>query len=387
VLVTVTPDYSVGFIGVLDLASGRVRQFGPGLSPQYAGGHLVYGSAGGELYRQPFDLARSEPTGPAEQIASGVGVDFGGVFAATAVGALAYHANSWQMGSLSLTITDREGRKQRVLPKPGIWTPRFSPDGRRVVHGGFAPGRDSSDLWVTDVASGTTQRLTSDGMDDNDATWSPDGRLIAYSAEAAGGKDVFVLPLEGGKARPLIRLSGIQWPTDWVRDGSALLFTNTEVMGGRAGAQDIWVQPLDGTAARPYAATPARESGARASPDGRWVAYQSDESGRFEIYVQAYPTPAFKRLVSVGGGASPVWRGDGRELYYWRGDQLYAVSIAASRPGEAPAVRGTTLLFRAPYAGNPSANYDVSPDGKRFAIVTVKDSTSRLVVALNALKP
>ena len=82
-----------------------------------------------------------------------------------------------------------------------------------------------------------------------------------------------------------------------------------------------------------------------------------------------------------------MWRGDGRELYYWRGNQLYAVSIAASRPGEPPSVRGTTMLFRAPYAGNPPTNYDVSPDGKRFAIVTVKNSTSRLVVALNALKP
>jgi serine/threonine-protein kinase len=385
VLVTVTPDYGVGYIGVLDLASGSVRRLGPGLAPQYAAGHVVYGSLGGELYRRPFDVARLEASGPAEQIASGVGVDFGGDFAAAAVGALAYHANSWRMGSLSLTITDRQGRVQRVLPMPGIWTPRFSPDGRRIVHGGFAPGRDSSDLWVTDVRSGTTQRLTTDGIDNNDATWSPDARFIAYSAEAAGGKDVFVLPLEGGQARLLTGLPGIQWPTDWLRNGSALLFTNTEVMGGRAGAQDIWVQPLDGTAARPYAATPARESSARASPDGRWVAYQSDESGRFEVYVQAYPTPTLKKLVSVGGGVNPVWRGDGRELYYWRGDQLYAVSIAESRPGDAPSVGGTMPLLRAPYAGNPGANYDVSPDGRRFAIVTVRDSTSRLVVVLNAL--
>jgi hypothetical protein len=80
-----------------------------------------------------------------------------------------------------------------------------------------------------------------------------------------------------------------------------------------------------------------------------------------------------------------VWRGDGRELYYWRGDQLYVVSIAESRPGDAPSVGGTMPLLRAPYAGNPSANYDASPDGRRFAIVTVRDSTSRLVVVLNAL--
>jgi eukaryotic-like serine/threonine-protein kinase len=385
VLVTVTPDFSVGYIGVLDLASGRVRQLGPGLAPQFAAGHLVYGSIGGELYRQPFDLERLEPTGAAEQIASSVGVGFGGEFAAATVDALAYQTTSWRMGGLSLTITDRAGREQRVLAMPGIWAPRFSPDGRRVAHGGSAPGRDSSDLWVTDLGSGTTQRLTTDGMDNNDPVWSPDGRFIAYSAEAPGGKDVFVRPLEGGQARLLIKLPGIQWPTDWVHDGSGLLFTNTEVTGGRAGAQDIWVQPFDGTAARPYVATPARDGSARASPNGRWVAYQSDESGRFEVYVQAYPAPGLKTLVSAGGGGGPVWRGDGRELYYWQGDQLFAVSIAESRPGDAPAVRRPTPLLRAPYVGGFLANYDVSPDGMRFAIVTARDTTTRLVVVLHAL--
>ena len=142
---------------------------------------------------------------------------------------------------------------------------------------------------------------------------------------------------------------------------------------------------MNGTAARPYVATPARESAARVSPDSRWVAYQSDESGRFEVYVQAYPTPGSKTLVSMGGGISPVWRGDGRELYYWQGTQLVAVSIATSGRGDAPTVTGTTLLLRAPYVGTPVGNYDASPDGKHFAIVTFKDSTSRLVVALHVL--
>jgi Tol biopolymer transport system component len=255
------------------------------------------------------------------------------------------------------------------------------------VHGGFAPGRDSSDLWITDVESGTTQRLTTDGNDNNDATWSPDGKSIAYSAEAVGGKDVYMRTLAGGQAQLLVRLPGIQWPTDWARDGSAVLFTNTEVGGGLAGGQDIWVQPLDGTAAHPYSPTPARESAARVSPDSRWVAYQSDESGRFEVYVQSFPTPGQKKLVSVKGGVGPVWRGDGRELYYWQSGQLLAVGVSASAPGEAPMVSEPTPLLRAPYVGNMVANYDASPDGKRFAIVIVKDSTSRLVVALNALKP
>ncbi|HTK48270.1 MAG TPA: hypothetical protein VL328_09860, partial [Gemmatimonadaceae bacterium] len=385
VLATVTPDYLVGNVGVLELASGRVHQLGPGLAPQYAAGQLVYGSMGGELYRQPFDLERLATTGPAEQIASGVGVGFGGEFAVAAVGAIAYHANALRRGSLSLAITDREGHELRVLPRPGVWAPRFSPDGRRVVHGGFAPGRDSSDLWVTDVESGTTQRLTTDGNDNNDPTWGPDGKSIAYAADAVAGKDVYVRALDGGEARILVRRDGIQWPTDWARDGSALLFTNTEVTGPRAGQQDIWVQPLDGTAARPYVATSARESGARLSPDRRWVAYESDESGRLEVYVQAYPTPRLKTVVSAGGGVGPVWRADGRELYYWQGTQLFAVDIAPSRVDEAPVLRHPTPLFRAPLFVGLAANYDVSPDGRRFAIVIAGDSPSRLVVALHAL--
>ena len=202
VLVTVTPDYNVGYLGVVDLATGGVRQFGPGIAPQFAAGHLVYGSIGGELYRQPFDLERLEPTGEAEQISNNVGMSLGGIedpgFAAAAAGALAYHVTSFPVGSLSLIITDHEGREERVLPSRWIWAPRFSPDGRLIAHGGLAPGRDSSDLWITDVASGTTQRLTRDGNDNNDADVEPGRPVAGLLREAPEGKDVFVRAVAGG---------------------------------------------------------------------------------------------------------------------------------------------------------------------------------------------
>jgi hypothetical protein len=380
-LVTVTPDYREGRIGVLDLESGRVQQFGPGLAPRYVAGHLVYGGRAGELYRQPFDLDRLEPSGPAEQIVNGLdpwsGIGRVG-FDAAPTGTLVYRVGSrWDRDRLHLALTDREGRQQRVLPSRGAWAPRFSPDGRRVVHGGFAPGFDMSDLWVTDLESGAMQRLTTDGQDNNDGVWSPDGRSLAYSAGVPGGKDLFVRPLDGEQARLLVGRPGVQWSTDWTPDGSALLFTDTELTAGQEGDQDIWIQPSDGT--------PAHERAARISRDGRWVAYESDETGRYEVYVQSYPTPGRKVLVSAGGGVNPVWGGNGRELYYWQGDQLIAARLDADGSSAPRAVRGRVPLFRAPYAQSVSANYDATPDGSRFVIVTGGEHTFRLVVTLNAL--
>jgi hypothetical protein len=174
---------------------------------------------------------------------------------------------------------------------------------------------------------------------------------------------------------------GVEWPSGWTSDGRALLLTHVQLTGER----DVWVQPLDGGAARPYLATATAEKGARASPDGRWVAYQSDESGRDEVYVRSFPDPGRRTLVSAGGGVNPMWRGDGRELYYWQADQLIAARVEAAGAGEPLTVRDRTPLFRAPYFASEHAMYDVSRDGTRFIVVTGGARAGRLVVALNVL--
>jgi Tol biopolymer transport system component len=351
----------------------------------------VYAAQSGELYRRAFDPDRLEPTGEAERIGGGpdgvtvARTDGVAMFDVSSAGTLVYRVGAPEdrdgRRNLRLVVADRRGRELAELPARVPWTPRFSPDGGRIAYGAFAPGRDGSDVWITDLGTSTTRRLTADDNDSNDPQWSPDGRSIAYSANGGDGKDVIVRTLDGGPARRLAR-PGVQWPSDWLRDGRALLVTDR----GNTGGEDLWVQPVDGTAARPYLESRAQELGARVSPDGRWVAYRSNRSGRDEVYVESYPTPGRRTLVSAEGGVSPVWGQDGRQLYYWQRDQLMAAELDAG--GDGPlTVRDRRPLFRAPYFAGVHAMYDVSPDGTRFAIVTSGARAGPLVVALNALGP
>ena len=268
-------------------------------------------------------------------------------------------------GASSLVVVDRAGRVVRDIAAPRPWTPRFSPDGRRIAYGAFGEGRGTSDIWITDLDAGTTRRLTDDDADSNDPQWSPDGATLAYSVNVPGGKDVVEQRVDAGSARVVASRPGTQFPTDWLHDGSALLVSED------AGANhfDILVQPANGSAARSYAATGAQETAGRISPHTHWVAYTSDESGREEVYVDSYPNPRHRVVVSRDGGADPVWRGDGRELYYWRGDALTAVPIDGSNIDRPPTLGADRVLFQLPYEHSQNTMYDVSPDGQRFAIV------------------
>jgi Tol biopolymer transport system component len=218
---------------------------------------------------------------------------------------------------------------------------------------------------VTDLDKGTTTRLTDDGDDSNDPQWSADGKSIAYSAGRQGGKDVLAMRVDGATPYTVATRDGTQFPSDWVRDGTALLVTQES----GADKHDILVQPIGGSTPRTFAATAADETTARISPDGRWVAYTSDESGQSEVYLDSYEHPGRHVVVSLSGGIHPVWRADGRELYYWNNEALLAVRLAEPKGSAPPTVETRTLLFRAPYLGGVSTMYDVSPDGQRFVIV------------------
>ena len=236
-----------------------------------------------------------------------------------------------------------------------------------------------TDVWIADLTSGTAQRLTTDGNDNNEPQWSPDGQSIAFDADLIGRKDIYVKALGSDSTRLLTRLPRNQFPSDWASDGSAILF---EHPGGES-EPDVWSQPMDGGAARPLLTGPGLQGHARVSPDARWVAYVSSETGRNEVYLQTYPTLGRKTLVSEGGGSDPAWRRDGRELYYWHGDELIAVSLTFTGAGESPVVGTGTPLFQT--ARVNGAGYDVSPDGTQFVFVAGGPRATRLVVALGAL--
>jgi serine/threonine-protein kinase len=384
VLVTVWQRESgYAHLGALDLASGRIRPLGRGYAPRHVAGHLIYAGADGALYRQPFDVGRLAPTDAAEQIAGGVQFrDDMPSFDASPAGTLVHRVGiPAASASARMTLTDRSGRELRAIAARSPWAPRLSPDGRRLAFGAHAPRQDESDVWVADLEAGTTQRLTTDARDGNDPHWSPDGQSLVYSGFGAGTvKDLIVLPVGGGTARRLTSRPGIEWPSDWSPDGRTLLYTSAS-----PGTPDIWLQPAHGGPPRPYLATSAAEFGARVSPDGRWVAYVSSETGRREVYVQSYPTPGRKTVVSAGGGTNPVWRGDGRELYYWRDYQLMAAAVEPDRTDGPLVVRSRAPLFRAGYVEGWHPNYDVSSDGTRFVLVTAGTLTNRLAVTLHAL--
>ena len=381
-LVTVLRDGLTGYVSALDLESGRLRDLRPGLYPLYAMDQLVF-YLEGRLYAQPFDADRAAPTGNAQELVDVVGTDPGAqLFAMSPTGAIVYRVDP--ASARTLSVLDRAGRKVRTLAGYGPWGPRFSPDGRRVAYAAIAREHVRADIWIADSESGATERFTTDGNGNDDAQWSPDGRAMIYSAGPELEKDIVQQSLDGGAARSLLRRPGAQWPSDWSRDGKLLLFTDVKPDNTKG----VWLQRLDSGTARPYIDTPFSEAGGRLSPDGSWVAYTSNETGREEVYVQAFPMPGRRTLVSLDGGVDPVWRGDSRELYYFRGDQLIAASLAPRASGQPPAVRDRTPLFSVsvPYAHFANANYDASPDGKQFVVLSIDPRrANRVAVWLHAL--
>jgi Tol biopolymer transport system component len=266
--------------------------------------------------------------------------------------------------------------------------PALSPDGRRIAIDRIDAGAGTRDIWVLDDVRGGASRLTFHPGDDSDAVWSPDGRRIAFGHETGRALHEINLDAAGG-ARALLQFGRDQvYPTDWSADGRIIAYVGF----GPTGSADVWLVPLDGVRKPvPFAATRFHEGQARIAPDGRWIAYTSDESGRPEVYIQAMPPAEGRRQVSTGGGAQPMWRRDGRELFYLALDNtLMAVRLGSDTPLDAgtPAplfkVRIEESLF--PAVRN---HYAVTSDGQRFLINSVTGSQS-LSVVLNwtaGLKP
>jgi eukaryotic-like serine/threonine-protein kinase len=212
-------------------------------------------------------------------------------------------------------------------------------------------------------------RLTFEGSANVVPVWTPDGKRIAFASNKEGTLKIFWQLADGNGGRERLTTSqDPQLPGSWSADGQLLTFTETSPATGN----DIWVLRMSDHKAQPFLQTPFNEGAPRFSPNGRWLAYVSDESGRFEIYVQPYPGPGGKWLISTEGGTEPVWNRNGRELFYRSGDKkMMAVDIITQPSFSAGKPR---MLFEGQYLANPLPNgtqpfYDVSPDGQRFLML------------------
>jgi Tol biopolymer transport system component len=234
-------------------------------------------------------------------------------------------------------------------------------------------------IWLYDLSRATLTRLTTPDSSSQVPVWAPpDGKYIAYRGTRAGFRNVYRITTDGeGTEERLTTGEYIQTPSSWSPDGKWLVFTEA---GTPATGRDIWVLPMEGDAGpearKPFLRTPANEDNGVFSPDGQWLAYESNESGQYEVYVHPFPGQGGRVQISTQGGLEPVWSRNGRELFYRSGDRMMAVEISSPRDSSGAFPSGFSasaprLLFEGhyQYSGLVSSDYDVSQDGQRFLMV------------------
>jgi serine/threonine-protein kinase len=355
-------------VAAVSTGSGDVRTLleGYGGARYVSSGHLVVRDVEAEsLLAVAFDAETLEVRGTPVPVVHGVYMSprtGAPHFAVSRTGVLVYVPG----GSVGNTLVwvDRQGNV--VEPLQGLGReayshPRLSPEGRRVAVDMFL--RASRDVWVYDLARGTRTRLTSTGAGPNSGTpaWMPDGARVSFYAN----DQLYTRAADAStEPEPLLDESKPQrFPISWSPDGARLAFAETQPEGDR----DIFVLPLGGEP-QAFLSTSSNERSPMFSPDGRFIAYVSDESGRDEVYVRSYPAGDEKWSISTDGGTEPQWSPNGRELFYRNGYKMMAVSVdlGATLSAERP-----SLLFEAAYtvdgAGHPA--YDVSNDGQRFLMI------------------
>ena len=370
-------------IASLNLQTGERKILVHGGShPEFVNsGFLIYSSAGA-LRAIQFDPERLEVSGDPVAVVEHVQANAAGVgnFAISASGTLAYVSGDGESGNVrTLTWVDRRGREERISAPPRAYVaPRISPDGMRVA----LDLRDQeNDIWIWDLVRQSLSRLTFDASEDQYPVWTPDGRALLFASSRTGVFNVFRQLANGtGSAEQLTNASLATAgralnPWSITRDGLRLIAGEMRPGSG----QDISLLRLDGDR-RLDSLIVARDmqSNAELSPDGRWIAYQSGESGDNQVYVQPFPdVQAGRWQISTDGGSRPVWARNGKELFFLGRDQrLYAVAIETSGGFNAG---NPTVAVNTPYFTGPTTRtFDVSPDGQRFLMIKAETGQTSL---------
>ena len=333
-------------------------------------GHLVYARDRAVL-AVPFDVAARRVTGVpvslVEDVADAGTVTGAAHFSIAGTGSLVYVPGDLAAGQRTLVWVDRTGREEPLGSPPRAYSTRVS---RRTAPGSRSTSTDQqSDIWIWDLSRRTLTRLTTDPAFDSGPVWSPDGKRVAFSSQRDGSSQS-VLAAGGwiGHRRALDREPRIRSFSPRSRPmANTLVFDRPSSTQSR----DLGVIAVDSDRRRAelLLSTPFNEENGEISPDGRWLAYQSNESGQDEIYVRPFPdVQAGRWQISTGGGTRPLWARHGRELYYLTGAgvvRLMAVSV--QQPGASFVAGSPQMLFEGPYyTGSTGRVYDVSADGKRF---------------------
>ncbi len=353
-------------LAVLDLATMEQKVLLPGGShAQYAAtGHLVYG-ADGALRAVPFDLGRLEVTGDPVPLLEGVMTDPTGLvqFSLSANGSLLYATGDPQgAAQRTLVWVDRQGQEELLAAPPRTYQyPRLSPDATRVA----LDVRDQEDdIWIWDLARETLTRLTFDPGFDQYPVWTPDSTRVVFSS-TRGGRDLYWKAADGtGTVERLTESANLPYGYSFSPDGESLVLRENQPDTG----EDLRVLSLAGNqTVETLVATEFAERNAELSPDGRWMAYQSTQSGQDEVYVRPFPNVDDGQWqISTGGGTRPLWASTGRELFYRRGAALMVVPMQTG-PSFTPAT--PEVLFEGTYHTGPGRSYDIAPDGQRFLMI------------------
>jgi serine/threonine protein kinase/Tol biopolymer transport system component len=370
-----SPQYRGVYIASLDAPSAR-RLIDTEIAAVPAGEHLLF-LREGTLFAQGFNSSRLElmdsPVSVAEHVAFTAGLNVAAVSSSPA-GLIAYRTGE-SVGRRQFLWLDRSGKQVGHAGDPDTenpYNPELSPDGRRLALNRTMNG--NADIWVMDVEQGVLSRFTFDRVLDAYPVWSPDGRRLVFGSNQKGTVDLLEKAASGiGAEKLLLASPQNKTPLDWSLDGRFLLYRH-----GRSAPYDLWALPMDRDG-RPFPIVDTNfdERDGQFSPDGRWIAYESDESGRFEIYVQAFPEGGGKRQVSTDGGAQVRWRRDGRELFYIGLDgRLIAVPFGVASDGQTVEPSTPVRLFATripdgPLQGGFRQQYVVAPDGQRFLINSV----------------